>query len=143
MKRTIFIILSVFITVLSAYSQDATSLPVDNPVAFDYKNTSEWSTYKTLRAVGWSSLGVGVPMTLTGLLGIALSSINGGNGGPFIIVTAVGGGLTVASVPLLITAYHYRHKAKKMALNVGVTSINTPVTNRPDYTPALSLALTF
>lgn len=122
----------------SAYSANSVK-------TFDYKNTQEWGKYKALRAVGWSAFGVGVPATLVGLFlcGVALdASPAAGTAGA--IVTISGGALTLSSIPLLISAYHYRNKAKKLALNVGVSSINTPsISNRIDYTPALSLALSF
>jgi|GluameStandDraft_1065615.scaffolds.fasta_scaffold10455_5 hypothetical protein len=122
----------------SAYS-------ANSAMTFDYKNTQEWGKYKALRAVGWSAFGVGVPATLVGLFlcGVALdASPAAGTAGA--IVTISGGALTLSSIPLLISAYHYRNKAKRMALNVGVTSINAPsISNRIDYTPALSFALNF
>lgn len=184
MKRYIFILLSIVITSLCAYSQNDISIPFDNSqdtsiltsdlnsekgtnpysqssmpstytmssdyagnsaMTFDYKNTQEWGKYKALRAVGWSAFGVGVPATLVGLFlcGVALdASPAAGTAGA--IVTISGGALTLSSIPLLISAYHYRNKAKKIALNVGVSSINTPsISNRIDYTPALSFALNF
>lgn len=183
MKRYIFILLSIIITSLCAYSQNDISIPFDNSqetsiltselsaesatnphdeslmvssltsyantansvMTFDYKNTQEWGKYKALRAVGWSAFGVGVPATLVGLFlcGVALdASPAAGTAGA--IVTISGGALTLSSIPLLISAYHYRNKAKKMALNVRVSSINTPsISNRIDYTPALSFALNF
>ncbi|MCM1050597.1 MAG: hypothetical protein NC349_01420 [Paenibacillus sp.] len=171
MKRHIFILLCVLITSLCAYSQDEISLTLDdsqdmtmqtsetisvvqmhresafNEIAtrtFDYKNTQEWRIYKVLRAVGWSSLGVGIPTTFYGLVGLGLSLNDGGNGHPFIAIIATGGALTLSSIPLLIIANKYKRKAKKIALNVGVTSINSPsIYNRIDYAPAISFALNF
>lgn len=117
----------------------------NSSMTFDYKNTQEWGKYKALRAVGWSAFGVGVPATLVGLFlcGVALdASPAAGTAGA--IVTISGGALTLSSIPLLISAYHYRNKAKKLALNVGVSSINAPsISNRIDYKPALSFALNF
>lgn len=55
-----------------------------------------------------------------------------------------GGALTIASVPLLVSAYSYRNKAKKMSLNMGVSHITTPsLTTNTHITPALSFALNF
>lgn len=130
----------------SAVSTLTSSAYIANSVmSFDYKHTQEWGKYKALRAVGWTTFGVGVPATLVGLFlcGVALdASPAAGTAGA--IVTISGGALTLSSIPLLISAYHYRNKAKKMALNVGVTSINAPsISNRIDYTPALSFALNF
>lgn len=124
---------------LTSYANTANSV-----TRFDYKNTQECSKYKVLRAIGWSSFGVGITATFYGLIGLGLSLNDGGNGHPFIAIIATGGALTLSSVPILIIANKYKRKAKKMALNIGVSSINTPsISNRIDYTPALSLALNF
>lgn len=124
---------------MTSYANTANSV-----TRFDYKNTQEWSKYKVLRAIGWSSFGVGITATFYGLIGLGLSLNDGGNGHPFIAIIATGGALTLSSVPILIIANKYKRKAKKMALNIGVSSINTPsISNRIDYTPALSLALNF
>lgn len=129
-----------------AMSAFANSEFAGNPTTtFDYKNTQEWGKYKALRAVGWSAFGVGVPATIVGLVlcGVALdASPSAGTAGAIVMIS--GGVLTLSSIPILISAYHYRNKAKKLALNVGVTSINSPnISNRIEYTPALSFALNF
>ncbi|MCM1356367.1 MAG: hypothetical protein NC212_08190 [Staphylococcus sp.] len=183
MKRYIFILLSIFITSLCAYSQDEMTVPLDNsqetsimtsdlssgnktnsysqssvlstslnsslsenPIApFNYKKTQEWGKYKTLRTFGWTFLGVGCVSLFGGLFEMALEhSFSGKHSAAGPIMMIAGGVLTVSSVPILITAYNYRNKAKKMALNVGVTSINAPaISNRINYAPALSFALNF
>lgn len=183
MKRYIFILLSIFITSLCAYSQEEMTVPLDNSqetsiltsdlnsengtnpyiqssvpstslnyslgenpiVPFNYKQTQEWGKYKTLRAFGWTFLGVGCVSLFGGMFEMALEhSFSGKHSAAGPIMMIAGGVLTVSSVPILITAYHYRNKAKKMALNVGVSSINTPsISNKIDYTPALSFALNF
>lgn len=172
MKHHIFILFCILITSLCAYSQEIPMLTeelnsenVINPfhqssvtsssinsdfnesttMSFNYKHTQEWGKYKALRAVGWSAFGIGVPATLVGLFlcGVAMDAAPA-VGTAAAIVTISGGALTLSSIPLLISAYHYRNKAKKMALNVGVTSITTPsISKGRDYTPGLSFALNF
>lgn len=112
---------------------------------FDYKQTAEWGKYKALRAVGWTSFGVGSAAFVGGVLTFLFESSFTGKhsaAGPALMIG--GGALTIASVPLLVSAYSYRNKAKKISLNMGVSHINTPsLTTNPHISPALSLALNF
>lgn len=112
---------------------------------FDYKQTAEWGKYKALRAVGWTSFGVGSAAIVGGFLTYLIESSFTGKhtaAGPALMIG--GGALTIASVPLLVSAYHYRNKAKKMSLNMGVSHITTPsLTTNTHITPALSFALNF
>lgn len=116
------------------------------PMAFDYKQTKEWKRYKVYRAIGWSALGVGVPMTFVGLgLTGAIGAANGGevNGG-FAAMAVTGGLLTVASIPILINAYNDRSKAKRMALSfstISTPSMSSGLTYQ--HQPALSVSITF
>lgn len=50
-----------------------------NPI--DYKHSNEWKKYKTLRAIGWSALGVGIPTTLFGVVLSAFQNSLSGSGG--------------------------------------------------------------
>ncbi|WP_303028708.1 hypothetical protein [uncultured Duncaniella sp.] len=124
---------------------NASSLAPFSSQPFDYKQTAEWGKYKALRAVGWTAFGVGTPITLVGLVGGAIAIFGGYNlSAPWIALLGTGGVLTLSSVPILISAYHYRNKAKKMSLNLGVSSITTPsLTTNTHFTPALSFALNF
>lgn len=111
-----------------------------------YKNTPEWGKYKALRAVGWTTFGVGVTATgVGGFLYLALSSINGSEKAqPGAIVFFSGLGLTAASIPILVSAYHYRNKAKKIDMSMSVTQISTPTINQNlSYTPAMNFTITF
>lgn len=112
---------------------------------FDYKKTAEWGKYKALRAVGWTAFGVGSAAFVGGALTFLIEgSITGKHSaaGPALMIG--GGALTIASVPLLVSAYSYRNKAKKMSLNMGVSSITTPsLTTNTHLTPALGFALNF
>ena len=152
--KHLFMIILVAICSINIYAQqdyDISLMPLsqgisNNEIKYtDYKQTKEWGRYKTLRAVGWSAFGVGVPATLLGVCFAALEhGMSGGDAPIGAAVIAVGGTLTVASVPLLICAYRYRDKAKQMS--VGLSTINTPTVSRHmayDYAPALSVSVTF
>lgn len=112
---------------------------------FDYKQTAEWGKYKALRAVGWTAFGVGSAAFVGGVLTFLIESSFTGKhsaAGPALMIG--GGALTIASVPLLVSAYSYRNKAKKMSLNMGVSHITTPsLTTNPHISPTLSFALNF
>lgn len=124
---------------------NASSLAPIATQPFDYKQTAEWGKYKALRAVGWTSFGVGCAAFVGGLLTFSIESSFTGKhtaAGPALMIG--GGALTIASVPILVSAYIYRNKAKKMSLNMGVSHITTPsLTTNTHITPALSFALNF
>lgn len=113
-----------------------------------YKNTPEWGKYKALRAVGWTTFGVGIAATGVGtIVGLALGSIHGPNtdktqAGSIIVYSGLG--LTAASIPILISAYHYRNKAKKIGMSMGLTQLAAPTFGQNmSYTPAVNFAVTF
>lgn len=119
----------------------------------NYKKTKEWKRYQTLQAVGWSMLGTGIPCFLGGIgciingLGAAEEgSKNASNlGYTGIALLCTGSVMTVVSIPILISAYHYRSKARKMG--VSLSAITTPKVGGSNmaynYAPALSVAITF
>ena len=112
-------------------------------ISDDYKNTPEWGKYKALRTVGWTTFGVGMTATCVGgYLYLLLANLSG-NGEAGAIEFFSGLGVTAASVPILISAYHYRSKAKKIGLSMGVTQLSTPTFGQNlSYTPAISFAIT-
>ncbi|MCM1050852.1 MAG: hypothetical protein NC349_02730 [Paenibacillus sp.] len=124
---------------------NASSLAPFTSQPFDYKQTAEWGKYKALRAVGWTSFGVGSAAFVGGVLTFLFESSFTGKhsaAGPALMIG--GGALTIASVPILVSAYSYRNKAKKMSLNMGVSHITIPtLTTNTHITPALSFALNF
>lgn len=116
------------------------------PVYFNYKDTKEWSKYKTLRAIGWSFLGVGLPSILVGpclaltggLTGDRVGLAAGG------IMLLMGMAMTISSVPILICAYYNRNKAKKMNMDLGFSAIDTQLSfGKPNSIPALAFTLNF
>lgn len=110
-----------------------------------YKNTPEWGKYRSLRTVGWTLLGVGLGTGVGGLVtAVCIGVLSDNSVWPGVAVAGVGAGLTVASVPILITAYHNRAKAKKIGLSMGVTSLSVPsFDNNMSTTPGLNFTLTF
>lgn len=113
--------------------------------SFDYKKTKEWKKFKVLRACGWTTLAIGIPTTLGGIVLAAFAdSQNGNGGGPGVPVIVSGGVITLASVPLLISAYHYRNKAKNLGIGIGLSAITTPCYKYcMSYNPALSVSFSF
>jgi len=133
------------VSMMSAATQSQTESSLHMTAVFDYKQTTEWKRYKILRAVGWSALGVGVPMFWLCAWGsMAIGYHEDREGSRFLYgLTWTGAGLAVASIPILICAYRYRYLAKHMS--VSVSTINTPTLNNVgrSFAPAISLALTF
>lgn len=113
----------------------------------DYKNTPEWGKYKSLCAVGWTTFGVGIAATTTGVLLLFTSNSDLGSDAMSTAskVTMISGAaITVASVPILCVAYHNRNKAKKIGMSMGVTQLPTPTSEyNLSYTPAMNFTITF
>ncbi len=125
--------------------QDSSPIVQTERVPFDYKKTAEWGKYKALRAVGWTFLGVGSVSLVGGLFELALEQALSGKhslAGPIMMIS--GGAFCVASIPILITAYNNRNKAKRMSLEVGMSQITSPTfaMNNLNVAPALSFKLT-
>lgn len=133
-KFVVCVILAIY--AICGYAQMATSasqLPVEkielsSTVNFDYKSTPEWGKYKVLRAVGWSALGYSVPAFVGGWAIVLHSAMNHGSNfgiglGSSLMVSGMVCG--VSSVPILICAYHFRHKAKRISLNLAPTLVST------------------
>lgn len=121
-----------------------TTLPQD--LNQPYKNTPEWGKYKTLSAIGWSFLGVGVAAGVTGPFVMIVNHEMSPNPAPWIGATIWGTGiaLTAASIPILILAYHYRWKAKKRDIDIGLSSLDIPLSNgRFTTLPAFNLSISF
>lgn len=120
---------------------------------FDYKKTKECTAYKALRAVGWSAFGVGIPITLGGLLYyiydhyVTVTEGGGKESGIPKKIMIAGASILGASIPILICAYYFKDRAKAKAAQVKLafSTINTPkVANvGSSYAPALSFSLTF
>lgn len=113
---------------------------------FNFKDTKEWRKYKTLRAIGWSFLGVGLPSFLVGPCLMAAGSFDGNSAalGSGYALFLAGIAMTISSVPILICAYHNRNKAKRMNIDLGVSSIDTNLPfSKVLTTPSLAVTLNF
>lgn len=156
MKHLLIIILSVLLSP-SLYAQvnnnsNTQTIPSEEklsynnnkPHQYSLKNSNEWKTYKILKITGLSSLGIGIPITFYGIIGLGLSLNDGGDGTPFTAIIATGGTLMLSSIPLLIIANHYKKKALMNNLALGLINLETPNhMGNLNFTPAISLALKF
>ena len=159
MKKLLFLY-AMLLCSLSAYSNTNSSdsaAPQDSlsnfqpelykaPITDAYKNTPEWGKYLTLRAVGWSCLGVGVAAGVTGpFIMILLGELNGHDKAwPGAVVWGTGIALTAASIPMLAVAYHTRSAIKKRYLNMGLTSIKVPTyTGMTEFAPGINFSISF
>ncbi len=88
------------------------------------------------------SLGLGLTNTFTGLVVAAFQAVFHDSIDAGLPVIITGRVVTLASIPVLIRAYQFRSKAKKLALSIGVTrlhSSNVPTSvAKPATAPALS-----
>ena len=161
MKKYIALLLIIFATVIAANAQFAYNI-TDSPTEISinkeiglpvyesnltqiYKSSPEWGKYIVLRNIGWSAFGIGAASLSAGVITILWEHVLTGKHSPTAIaLLSAGSVLTVSSIPILISAYHYRNKAKKMTLNVGLTSLKTPLSYpRTDFSPALNFSITF
>ena len=81
----------------------------------EYDKTSEaWRKQKTFKALGWVSLGVGVPLTFLGLV-TAIASEEGESIRPGTPAWLIGSGAVIssASIPFFILSHKYKKKAIK------------------------------
>jgi hypothetical protein len=100
------------------YAGQASSTPLN--LNLEQQHAQYVRIHKATKISGWTSIGVGVPLTFIGLLAIAESVESGKNterSGIWLLSS--GGTLIVASIPLLIVSHHYKNKAASMAIGVG------------------------
>ncbi len=161
MKKYIALLLIIFATAIVSNAQSAYNitdsptkisinkeigLPVyESNLTQNYKSSPEWGKYIVLRSIGWAAFGIGAASLSAGVITILWEHVLTGKHSPTAIaLLSAGSVLTVSSIPILISAYHYRNKAKKMTLNVGLTSLKTPLSYpRTDFSPALNFSITF
>ncbi len=93
-------------------------------------------TAKTLKVLGWTSLGVGI---VSGYLGLAahVTSTDTGEKADWLFVAS--GTLIAASIPLFIVSHHY--KKKVVSVSLGSQQVFIPQGNRfvSGVQPALSV----
>ena len=87
-------------------------------------------TAKTLKVLGWTSLGVGI---VSGYLGLAayVTSTDTGEKADWLFVAS--GTLIAASIPLFIVSHHYKKKGKELkavSVSLGSQQVFVPQGNR-------------
>ena len=107
-----------------------------------YKQSRDWTRYKVLRAFGWTSLGIGVPTTLFGLYVTCMQTLDGGDSSLGVTALITGGVLTISSIPLLITANHYKRKAKRLEMSLSAMEMPKYI-DKSGYVPALKFSISF
>lgn len=89
-------------------------------------------------------LAIGPPLLVGGALGGSLSIDGGTKNKSFLYTTAiiVGGIFTVASIPLLISAYYNRHKAKRLEMSLSAMEMPKYI-DKSGYVPTLKISINF
>ena len=98
--------------------------------------TSDLSKYATRSLLGYGALFVGIPTTIIG--GLSISHDNSAPIGAVII----GGMITLSSIPLLISAYHFKHKARRLEMSLSAIEVPKYV-DRTSCVPSLRFAVNF
>lgn len=80
-------------------------------IAYD-KSGDAWQQHKTFQTLGWTSLGIGVPLTLAGLVATLANAVNGHDNSPAANwVLGSGVVLSTSSIPLFIFSHKYKKRA--------------------------------
>jgi len=164
MKKQYLVILLVVFVGLKMQAQTNVSMPADTtvhiglntyvqPVFFTPATTASQQesrhylrTAKTLKILGWTSLGIGIPTTFLGIIYVAAGNFYSPGGtnhiGALVIVS--GSVLTLSSIPLFIVSHHYKTKGNKLkavSLSLGSQQVFVPQGNRfvSGVQPALSV----
>ncbi len=159
MKKQYIVIFLILFAGLNTQAQTSLATPVDStlhiglnsyvkPVSLTPINTTSQQEYrhylrtaKTLKVLGWTSLGVGI---VSGYLGLAahVTSTDTGEKADWLFVAS--GTLIAASIPLFIVSHHYKTKGNKLkavSLSLGSQQVFIPQGNRfvSSVQPALSV----
>ena len=109
---------------LNSYVQPVSLMAVNIPSQQEYRHYLR--TAKTLKILGWTSLGVGIPTMCIGfVMGVAgIESENREKDqktASWVLVS--GAALTLSSIPLFIVSHHYKTKGNKLkAVSVSLGS---------------------
>ena len=124
---------------LNSYVQSVFLMPATTILQQDYRHYLR--TAKTLKVLGWTSLGVGI---VSGYLGLAayVTSTDTGEKADWLFVAS--GTLIAASIPLFIVSHHYKTKGNKLkavSVSLGSQQVFIPQGNRfvSGVQPALSV----
>ena len=160
MKKQYIVILLILFAGLNTKAQTSLATPVDStlhiglnsyvqPVSLTLATTASQQEYlhylrsaKTLKILGWTSLGVGIPTMCIGfVMGVAgIESENREKDqktASWVFVS--GAALTLSSIPLFIVSHHY--KKKVVSVSLGSQQVFIPQGNRfvSGVQPALSV----
>ena len=139
---------------LNLHAQTSLATPADTtihiglnsyayPVSFMAANAASQQDYrhylrtaKTLKILGWTSLGVGIVSSYLGLAA-HVTSTDTGEKADWLFVTS--GALIAASIPLFIVSHHYKKKA--VSISLGSQQVFIPRENGfvSSVQPALSI----
>jgi len=130
---------------LNSYVQPVSLMAVNIPSQQEYRHYLR--TAKTLKILGWTSLGVGIPTMCIGfVMGVAgIESENREKDqktASWVLVS--GAALTLSSIPLFIVSHHYKTKGNKLkavSVSLGSQQVFIPQGNRFVFgvQPALSV----
>jgi len=123
---------------LNTYVQRVSFIAINAAPQQEYRHYLK--TAKTLKILGWTSLGVGIPTMFFGLLITAVENRDGPSTTNIgVVVLSSGAVLTAASIPLFIVSHHYKKKA--VSLSLGSQQVFIPQGNRfvSGVQPALSV----
>jgi len=165
MERQYIVILLILFAGLNTQAQISLATPADStlhiglnsyvqPVSLTLATTASQQEYrhylrsaKTLKILGWTSLGVGIPTMCIGfVMGVAgIESENREKDqktASWVFVS--GAALTLSSIPLFIVSHHYKTKGNKLkavSLSLGSQQVFIPQGNRlvSGVQPALSV----
>lgn len=113
-----------------------------------YKLTKEWHRSRVLKAVGWTTFGIGTGLLLGSAgwtYGCLLTDTHSNSDWVGIRALAIGGASFVAiSVPLLIISSKYARKAKNsVKLDLSMSNIESTIGGMTVMNPAVGLRLSF
>jgi hypothetical protein len=165
MERQYIVILLILFAGLNTQAQISLATPADStlhiglnsyvqPVSLTLATTASQQEYrhylrsaKTLKILGWTSLGVGIPTMCIGfVMGVAgIESENREKDqktASWVFVS--GAALTLSSIPLFIVSHHYKTKGNKLkavSVSLGSQQVFIPQGNRfvSGVQPALSV----
>lgn len=157
--RIVYILLLLLGSAVSAYAQQADSIAattiersenaLNEPKPLDispedmrdamHLYSSDISKCVKRTLLGYGALVVGVPLTLMGAgLADLYDSFDGITGS----ILVVGGLITLSSIPLFISAHHFRNKAKKLQMSLSAMEVPKYV-DQANYVPALKFSVNF
>ncbi len=122
MRKNILLSLLIIVIGVQTYGQQVSKISISVKQDQDYSHYSR--THKTLRTLGWVSLGTGIVSSGLGLIAhVTSADTDTGEKEDWLIVT--GGTLIAASVPLFIVSHHYKNKAAS-TLSLGSQKVHIP-----------------